>query len=310
MSANRQTASTPNADGLSTPLPQLALQAHQPKPLSPDQDTLSLCRRWGEGAGCQPVPIRLWRLADPRSARIVPFRSSQASRLRLGRHCSESLWPHCQEANAIFPFSAAITALVADIVARVPELAHIRVAQVHLGVTRSGRRGSGLLGRITPLRFPGGTLWRRYGPWHLTLQRYWLRGVELLYLIAFPLPRFLDLPFEEKMITILHELCHISPRFDGDLYRHTGRYCLHTRSKKAYDRRMAHLVRAYLETHPDEQKFAFLRFSARELLQKYSAIVGEWLPAPRLFRFPYRDIGDEPLRSALTTDDPGVQRSG
>jgi hypothetical protein len=203
----------------------------------------------------------------------------------------QNLWP---QRGVPWDFTAALTELVGDIVARVPEFRHIRVQQIHLGVTRCRRRAGGLLGRITPLRFPGGVLWRRYGSWQLLLQRYWLRGTELLYLIAFPLPRFLDLPFEEKLITIFHELCHISPRFDGDLHRHPGRYCLHTHSKKAYDRQVALLVRAYMQTKPDEQKWSFLRFCARELLKQHGAIAGEWLPIPRLLRFPCSQLCASP----------------
>ncbi|MCS7167741.1 MAG: putative metallopeptidase [Gemmatales bacterium] len=236
---------------------------------------------WGDGPNCRPVPLRAWRLAEPQGNRIInlPCRS---------RREEPATQSHVEASGSarttVFDFTAAMTELVADLVARLPEFSHIRVQQLHVGVTRCGRRPGGLLGRITPLRFPGGTLYRRCGAWQLVLPRYWLRGWELLYLIAFPLPRFFDLPFEEKMITIMHELSHISPQFDGDLYRHSGRYCWHSRSKKAYDRRMALLVRAYLQTRPDESKFAFLRFSGRELLQRYGVVVGEWLPAPRILR--------------------------
>ena len=54
----------------------------------------------------------------------------------------------------------------------------------------------------------------------------------MLYLVTFCLPRFLDQDFDDKFVTLFHELYHISPDFDGDLRRHDGRYDLHSHSKK------------------------------------------------------------------------------
>ena len=58
---------------------------------------------------------------------------------------------------------------------------------------------------------------------------------EILYVMTFCLPRFLDQPFEEKLVTLFHELFHIGPAFDGDLRRYAGRYEVHTHSQKEYD---------------------------------------------------------------------------
>ncbi len=52
----------------------------------------------------------------------------------------------------------------------------------------------------------------------------------MLYLVTFCLPRFLDQDFDDKFITLFHELYHISPRFEGDLRRHEGRCALHSHS--------------------------------------------------------------------------------
>ena len=59
--------------------------------------------------------------------------------------------------------------------------------------------------------------------------------------MTFCLPRFLDQTFEEKLLTVFHELFHIGPSFDGDLRRHPGRYAVHTHSKAQYDSHMAAL---------------------------------------------------------------------
>src|SRR4029453_13473942 len=98
---------------------------------------------------------------------------------------------------------------------------------IHLERVATGIRGArhrqphGLYATLTPLRFAdGATIDVRRG-------RRWriepivdATGREYLYLLSFYLPRFLDLPLEGKLATIVHELWHIGPRFDGDLRRH------------------------------------------------------------------------------------------
>ena len=89
---------------------------------------------------------------------------------------------------------------------------------------------------LTPLRFAGGqrhTL-RRGRQW--TLQRVCEDGREMLYILNFYLPRFLDLPLDEKLTTVVHELWHIGPRFDGDLRRFGGRCYAHSGSQKTLRR--------------------------------------------------------------------------
>ena len=71
---------------------------------------------------------------------------------------------------------------------------------------------------------------------HATSRRIFVDGVEMLYLMTFCLPRFQNQPFEDKLVTLFHELYHIGPAFDGDLRRHAGRYAVHSGSQRRYDR--------------------------------------------------------------------------
>jgi hypothetical protein len=125
------------------------------------------------------------------------------------------------------------------------------------------------------------------------VQRFFIDGREMLYLLTFCLPRFLDQSFEEKLITVFHELYHVSPAFDGDLRRHPGRYAVHSHSKDDYDRAMAELVKGYLEDHPEPEHFAFLRFGYRELWRRHGGVVGTIVPRPKLL-----PVGRLPARTA------------
>jgi hypothetical protein len=114
------------------------------------------------------------------------------------------------------------------------------------------------------------------------VQRFFVDEREMLYVLTFCLPRFLDQSFEEKLVTVFHELYHVSPAFDGDLRRHPGRYAVHSHSKERYDRHMAELVKQYLEDHPRPDVFSFLRVGYRQLWDRHGGIVGTVVPRPKL----------------------------
>ena len=70
---------------------------------------------------------------------------------------------------------------------------------------------------------------------------------------SFYLPRFMNLDFREKLITVLHELWHISPDFNGDIRRHAGRYHAHTHSQAEYDAEMGVLADRWLRSRPPDE---------------------------------------------------------
>jgi hypothetical protein len=95
------------------------------------------------------------------------------------------------------------------------------------------------------------------------------------------LPRFFELPFDERLVTVLHELWHISPAFDGDLRRFAGRCYAHSHSREAYDNEMAVLARKWLASEPPPEVAAFLRLDLPEL-QAHGPIWGMRYPVPKL----------------------------
>ena len=214
---------------------------------------LSVERRWGEGRAA--LPLR-WVTATRREGR---------------------------PGERPFNFSAHVAAVCGDVVARCPTFAHIDPHALLYSFTpaRPGHT-SGLLARVSPLRFAGGTLYRRHRGRTYQVQRYFVNGREVLYVVAFCLPRFLDLPFEEKLITVFHELYHISPAFDGDLRRFDGRCQFHTGSKRNYDAHMAELVRVYLADHPRPEVFAFLHRTAGQLWAEYGGVYAIRVPRPKM----------------------------
>ena len=166
---------------------------------------------------------------------------------------------------------------------RMETLRHLDLSRILFGVTQA-RNGHahGLQARVTPLRFSGGALTRRRRGVTYQVQRYFVNRHEVLYLVTFCLPRFLDLDFDEKLITLFHELYHISPEFDGDLRRHGGRYSIHSHSQRRYDEHMAHLARMYLASGADPQLHAFLRLNFSELESRHGSVIGVVVPRPKI----------------------------
>jgi hypothetical protein len=145
-----------------------------------------------------------------------------------------------------------------------------------------------LQARVTPLRFHEGRLQRQRRGISYQVQRYFVGDQEMLYVLTFCLPRFLDQSFDDKFITLFHELYHIGPAFDGDLRRHQGRYAIHSHSKRGYDEYMAALARSYLADGAAPELHAFLRLNFAQLQQRHRHVVGAVVPRPKLIPIPAR----------------------
>jgi Putative phage metallopeptidase len=192
-------------------------------------------------------------------------------------------WHATGEADKPFDFTRHIRRLCADITQRCAELRHIDVSRLLFGVTQArNSRVFGLQARVTPLRFPRGNLTRQRRGVTYQVQRYFCGATEYLYLVTFCLPRFLDQDFDDKFVTLFHELYHINPAFDGDLRRHDGRYCVHSHSQRHYDQRMALMAREYLAGRPDPALHAFMRLNFNQLTRRHGSVVGIAVPRPKM----------------------------
>jgi hypothetical protein len=192
-------------------------------------------------------------------------------------------WIETGQPGRPFHFAHHMRRLVGDIVRRSSPLAHIDPDRLLYGAiqARTGRT-HGLQARVTPLRCRHGRLTRVRKGVIYQVQRYFIGDHEYFYLVAFCLPRYLDRDFDDKLVTLFHELYHIGPHFDGDLRRHHGRCSMHSRSKKKYDVHMALLARDYLAGKPDEALLGFLRLDYAQLVRRHGSVMGICVPRPKL----------------------------
>lgn len=192
-----------------------------------------------------------------------------------------------------FDYTNAIYALCKSVCSVVREFRTIDCDRVGFSfrVARNRQSGYGCWACVLPLRFENGsivtyrdrrcyTLDERGSRVIATQRRYFKtrrvvgpNGQELLYIFSIMSPRFLNLSIREKIDTIMHELYHISPAFNGDVRRFPGRNWQHG-NKKEYDAKAAAFSELWLASEPDPRLYDFLNYNALELRQKYGRVVG------------------------------------
>jgi len=174
-----------------------------------------------------------------------------------------------------------------DITSRLDDLLHVDMSRVAVSYAQTRSRAlHGLQAKLTPMRFEHGAMTTRRRGRVWTCQRLMLGGREMYYILTFYLPRFLDQPFHEKMITVLHELFHISPEFNGDIRRFDGRYHVHSHSQKEYDGEMGRLAEKYLSLGPPDELHGWLRHDFRTLHRSCGGVRGLQVPIPKLIPLP------------------------
>jgi predicted metallopeptidase len=183
-----------------------------------------------------------------------------------------------------FDFTFHMAQLCADMALRLPELNHLDIQRIAVRYCQT-RKGvaHGLQATLTPLRFEGGSHSMLRGGRRWTIQRLFdAQGREMLYLLSFYLPRFLNHSPREKLTTVMHELWHIDPSFNGDLRRLPGRCYAHGNSERHYDQAMRELVDQWLSLGPPAERYAFLEYDFGQLSSLYGAVYGARIATPKL----------------------------
>lgn len=224
--------------------------------------------RWGQGDGLTPL---MWRKVEAGKS-PAPLKAENVPP-----------WFPTGKPEEPFRFCLAMEKLVTAICAGCDELNHINASKLFFSVcqARSTDR-HGLQARVTPLRFQDGSPDMLRRGVRYAVQRHEVNGTEKLYQVTFCLPRFQNQSFDEKMITVFHELYHIGTKCNGDLRRMAGRCHAHSHSQNHYDAHMAALARFWLATRPDPLIYNFLRLDFWQLQARHGSVWGVFVPRPRL----------------------------
>jgi hypothetical protein len=200
-------------------------------------------------------------------------------------------------------YTERLTLLMQDVVARVPTLSFIDIADV-LVFARAGRsRAEGAFATChclsLPPSDPGYYFWRDRESNRITRRSEWfvtksptvrLGARPIPYMISFALPRFCDQSLDRsrkerfypgadawiaKLDTVVHELYHIDPEMKGirRIEREDGTYSANCHGRRFFEQ-VADMVNAYLATRPDPATYDFLRYDFDALEARYGGVVG------------------------------------
>lgn len=224
-------------------------------------------------ASAKKPPVPSARVADP----FVGIREVVVSTARRRSGTS-------RRGSHGFDFCRHMRSLCVDMTSRLSPLEHIDMSRVAISFCQTRRRSPyGMYASLTPLRFANGKTEITRGGRRWRLQRLLSEsGEEMLYVMSFYLPRFLNLSLSEKLNTVAHELWHISPEFNGDVRRFGGRCFAHGGSQKKYDMHVAKLVADWRRLAPPESLFGFLRLGFDELIREHGGVYGVKIRNPKL----------------------------
>ena len=182
----------------------------------------------------------------------------------------------------MFDFSDAMERLICHIRATCPEFAHVDLDRMVVACMQARSPGAhGVFASVQPLKFEGGSettvrRGRTYAMPEMTQE-----GRQILYIIYFALPRFMNMKFEAKLATVFHELYHISPQFNGDIRRFKGKYYAHGKSRKAYNELVGKMAREYLAMPGADEHTEFLRSNFKTLDKQSGGVTGLRIRSPR-----------------------------
>lgn len=190
------------------------------------------------------------------------------------------------ESGKGFNFTDNMRRVCEELVARLPELQHIELKHMAFAFAQARNRSAyGTYATLTPMRFEGGSLFtKRRGQRYTVRRLYDSKGNELLYIVTFYMPRFMDVDIVEKISTVIHELWHISPDFNGDIRRFPGRCYAHSSSQKDYDAEMDRMAVRFLNSNPPEEVIGFLHHRFDDFMQQHGPIFGAKIKHPKLVR--------------------------
>jgi hypothetical protein len=184
-------------------------------------------------------------------------------------------------------FNQAMTRLVAEVAANVRDFRAIDPEQILVSAAFSRKaRRAGLLAYVLPLKYREGSpvdrrvRGQKVYHWAMLPTFHQDSGKEVLYIIYFMLPRFYNMGLKEKLETVVHELYHINPKFNGDLRWFKGRSALHG-DMKSYDKKVKELTDEFLASPHDSAAYEFLKGTFSQSEKRFEKIRARHIREPR-----------------------------
>lgn len=175
-----------------------------------------------------------------------------------------------------YNLTADIEKLTRIIAREVEEFSHLDCDRIVFGMSSARSRSQyGVFARTYPLRFEGGARTTKHHGRLYEWPEWRVKGKSILYYIDFMVPRYLDLSPDQKIRTLVHELFHVSPFFNGDI-RHLGkgRHKFHGRSREWYEKIITPMVVATSKL-AEVNDFPFIAHNFDVLTNRHGAVIGQ-----------------------------------
>ncbi len=182
-----------------------------------------------------------------------------------------------------FDFTGNMALLVDDIINTHPFFKHIRIENILVAISPSNGNRNGVVAKLRPMLFEGGSKTKVVRGIEYAAPEVIINGINILYIVYFHLPRYLNHGNQKtKLATVIHELHHVSPLFNGDIRRYSGKNYAHGNSRKDFDDLISIYTDEYISDTIHPKLSIFLKYRYDELKRKYGAIYGNMIRIQRL----------------------------
>lgn len=184
-----------------------------------------------------------------------------------------------------FNITDAFTLIIGEMIKKTDEfrLFDINRLLVCCATNRNTSRG-GIYGKLVPLKFENGNNIVKHRGYYYTIPRLTVNDMEILYVVYFYIPKFLDLPAEKKIDVMFHELYHINPEFNGDIRRMGEFKKAHGHSRKSFDEKYRDYAESFYSYIQKTPFIKFLEMDTKALYKEFSSISYRRLKVPKPVR--------------------------
>ena len=177
------------------------------------------------------------------------------------------------------------TLIIRDMIERTEEfrLFDINRILVCCSTNRNTSRG-GIYGKLVPLKFENGSEIIKHKSYYYSIPRLTVNNIDILYVIYFYIPKFLDLPAEKKIDVMFHERYHINPDFNGDIRRMGKFKKAHGHSRKSFDEKYKEYAESFYSYIKNTPFIKFLEMDTKTLKNEFPELSYRRMKVPKPVR--------------------------
>jgi len=172
--------------------------------------------------------------------------------------------------------------IIEDISVKMPEFSYIaNPHRILVCLARANNtRKSGVYAKIVPMNFPNGSPFKEFDGQLYSMPQILTPNGNIMYIIYIYLPRFFLQDFDKRLLTIIHELYHISDEFDGTIRMFGGKP--HGNSRERFNRNLLPFAERYASV-ADNELMDILKSDYKDLQKKYT-VTGRCMSIPKAIR--------------------------